>query len=57
MEFYIGSGKIDKNGKCKLNFQSLQYLGFLSQIKSNPNLNNNMTGFIFKATNIVNFYK
>ena len=61
---YIGSGKLDKDGKCELSFQFLEYFSSLSEINSNSsanemkpklNINNNMTGFIFKATNIINF--
>ena len=52
---YIGSGKLDKDGKCELSFQYFRCSGSLSEIKPKPNFNNNMTGFIFKATNIINF--
>ena len=52
---YIGSGKLDKDGKCELSFQCFRCFGSLSEINSNLNINNNMTGFIFKATNIINF--
>ena len=52
---YIGSGKLDKDGKCELSFQYFRCFGSLSEINSSPSINNNMTGFIFKATNIINF--
>ena len=51
---YIGSGKLDKDGKCELSFQYFRCFGSLSEINSSLSINNNMTGFIFKATNIIN---
>ena len=54
---YIGSGKLNKDGKCEIIFHSLRYLGSLSKIIFEPNIDNNMTGFIFKSTNIFNFTK